>query len=118
MSDRPLSSRYPRAAANELCAADLDLEFGNVGKARVRARRAVGFGISARFKHDPRYRGVNAMNAIRILRAEPDLPSDVARSLDEMVTRVDGQFNLPEHMDLLSAAMIILDYLFPDVGSV
>jgi len=117
MTDQPTASLYPRIAADELNAAALHFREGNIGKARVCARRAVGFGITERFKHDPRYRGLNAMNAIRIFRAEPDLPADVIRCLDEMVTRVDDQFNLPEHIDLLLAAKVILDHLFQEENS-
>lgn len=114
MTNFNLPSRYPQSVADEFIAAKNLFATENMGKARVCARRAVGFGITARLKDDPRYRGLNAMNAIRVLRAEPDLPAEIANCLDEMVTRVDDQFNLPGTIDLLASARIILDYLFPE----
>lgn len=106
------NAKIPANVREELDLAKYYLEQGNEGKSRVCARRAVGFGIGARFTSDARYKGKNAMNLIKELRSDPSIPERVAVWLDEMVTRVDEKFGMPEHIDLIAGAEGLLTYLF------
>lgn len=113
-NDNLNNARIPASVRKELDLAKYYLEQGNEGKSRVCARRAVGFGIGARFASDARYKGKNAMNLIKELRADPSIPTQVAVWLDDMVTRVDEKFGIPEHIDLIAGAEGLLNYLFTE----
>jgi len=113
-------TRYPStantdlgAALGELSLAELYRSEGKDGKSRVCARRAVGFALAARHPGEPRYKIMNAMNLIREARAEPGVTVEIAKCLDEMVARVDENFDLPHEIDLIASARRIIHFYFP-----
>lgn len=85
---------------------------GNEGRARVCARRAAGAaaqeyllqaGIGERVE--------NALESLRILKEEIDLPDRVEAAIDGLLQRVDQDHNHPLDLDLISEAERVIRYL-------
>lgn len=115
MTKNPSTSNADLTTAfREITLAELYRSEGKDGKARVCARRAVGFALAARHPNEPRYKTMNSMNLIREARSEPDLTDEVAKYLDQMVARVDENFELPVEIDLIDSARRIIHFYFPE----
>ena len=89
-------------------------EQGFEGKARVCARRAVGFAIAS--YHSRNGRNVASPNAINLMNQmleENLLPAGVATSLVILLQRVNAAGELDGSPDLIECAQIVIDHLFP-----
>ena len=80
----------------ELAAAEIALGEGNLGRARVCARRAAGLGIRAWYQRQegPGWGG-DAMTQLVRLRAEPAAPRPVRQAAERLTTKVDLNHQLP-----------------------
>ena len=87
---------------------------GNEGQARVCARRAAGEVIRAYFLATKiKTAKSGAYDLITILLENPGLSSEVRRSAQNLVMRVDDQFNLPAEIDLIFDAQFLAERLMP-----
>ena len=88
---------------------------GNEGQARVCARRAAGEVIRAYFLARQIAPGAKsaAYELITVLLEDPGLSSEVRRSAQNLVMRVDDQFNLPAEIDLIFDAQFLAERLMP-----
>ena len=85
---------------------------GNEGRARVCARRAAGTAVKLYLKKTGFTIGSeNALQSLDKLRSDPGLPTRVQSAINWLVQRVDQNNNLPEEIDLINEARIILDYI-------
>ena len=90
---------------------------GNLGKARVCARRAAGFALAhANHLAGKPAGSVNVINLMHNFRMENNLPAEVANSLDCLLQRVEADHTLPGSPDLVSHAETIIRHLFPQVN--
>ena len=85
---------------------------GNEGRARVCARRAAGaaaqgYLLSAGFVE----RVENALESLRTLKSELDLPGRVEKAIDHLLLRVDEDHNLPPDVDLILEAETVIQYI-------
>ena len=96
----------------ELLLAKQSRREGNEGRARVCARRAAGAaaqeyllqaGIGERVE--------NALESLRVLKEQIDLPERVEAAIDGLLQRVDQDHNLPLDLDLISEAERVITYL-------
>jgi len=93
------AARRARAARNE-------------GKARVCARRAAG--LAAHEYYDRKGRALRTSSAydlLNMLAVEPALPSDLREIALHLTLRVDGEFKLPDDIDLIVEAQRLCDRL-------
>jgi len=98
--------------AAELTAAEIALAEGNLGRARVCARRAAGLGIRAWYQRQegPGWGG-DAMTQLVRLRAEPAAPPAVRKAAGRLTTKVDIDHSLPFDDSPLEDARRILAFV-------
>ena len=98
--------------AAELEAAEIALGEGNLGRARVCARRAAGLGIRAWYQRQegPGWGG-DAMTQLVRLRAEPAAPRPVRQAAERLTTKVDLDHQLPFDDSPLEDARRILAFV-------
>lgn len=90
---------------------------GNEGRARVCARRAAGAAAQGFLrKAGLGDRSENALDSLRALKAELELPARVERAVDFLLQRVDSEYNLPPDVDLIAEAETVIDYINFDVA--
>ena len=96
----------------ELAAAEIALGEGNLGRARVCARRAAGLGIRAWYQRQegPGWGG-DAMTQLVRLRAEPAAPRVVRQAAERLTTKVDLNHQLPFDDAPLEDARRILEFV-------
>jgi len=94
---------------------------GNEGRARVCARRAAGTAVKLYLNHKGVLNGSeNALQSLDKLRAQSELPPRVKTAVDWLVQRVDQSYSLPEEIDLIKEARIILEFIDrvdPDISA-
>lgn len=96
----------------ELDAGETALGEGNVGRARVCARRAAGLGIRAWYqRRDGPAWGGDAMTQLVRLRTEAEAPPPVRQAAARLTTKVDGNHQLPFDEDALEDARRILEFV-------
>jgi hypothetical protein len=87
----------------ELTDAEAARAAGNEGRARVCARRAAG--IAARdFLRRSGVQTRNLYDALTVLAANPQIPSDLRESAFLLTERVSESFSLPRGVDLIAEA--------------
>ena len=96
----------------ELLLAKQSRSEGNEGRARVCARRAAGaaaqgFLLNAGIAD----RHENALDSLRTLRSELDLPDRVVKAIDCLLLKVDLDHNLPADVDLILEAETVIQYI-------
>jgi hypothetical protein len=85
---------------------------GNEGRARVCARRAAGSAAKLYLDRKGLISGSESvLKSLMIFAAEMDLPPRVQRAVSWLVRRVDQDYSLPEEIDLIQEANIVLEYL-------
>lgn len=85
---------------------------GNEGRARVCARRAAGAAAQEYLQlMEYRVREKNALEALRVLLGELDLPESVEVAINCLLQRVDEDHNLPQDIDLINEAEKVIQYL-------
>lgn len=114
------STNWKSKIKNELRNAEKAREQGNLGRMRVCARRAAGWGIIEYY----RQQGMtdvpaSALACIRFMREQKKTPSNVIQALDRLNLKVEKdtltEINyLPGDIDLISEATWLLTYLFGD----
>ena len=104
--------------AAELEAGEAALAAGNLGRARVCARRAAGLGIRAWYQRrdGPGWTG-DAMKQLVRLRGERDAPLAVRQAAERLTTRVDTDHRLPFEEGALEDARRILGFVRKDTRS-
>ena len=103
-------------AKTELINARAFARQGNLGKARVCARRAAGFALAhANLLDGKHVASVNVINLMHNFRMENNLPAEVAYSVDCLLQRVEADHTLPGSPDLVSHAEAIIRHLFPQI---
>lgn len=86
---------------------------GNEGRARVCARRMVGLLLAEFFnRHKVNLTGMNALDYIRYAVNSPLLSENLRATLQHFLIKVDEDFNLPGHIDLLAEALWLKEKLF------
>ncbi len=102
----------------ELEAAEIALGEGNLGRARVCARRAAGLGIRAWYQRQegPGWGG-DAMTQLVRLRAEPAAPPAVRQAAGRLTTKVDLNHQLPFDDAPLEDAQRILAFVSDGAGA-
>ncbi len=92
----------------ELTRAKKALEEGNIGMARVCARRACGNAISFWLKDNPRQGyGESAMNQLRSIQSDDTVPKEVKDAAERLTTRVTNQSDLKFTDEPIADAKII-----------
>jgi hypothetical protein len=96
----------------ELEAGEVALGEGNLGRARVCARRAAGLGIRAWYQRQegPGWGG-DAMTQLVRLRAEPAAPRPVRQAAERLTTKVDRDHQLPFDNSPIEDARRILAFV-------
>jgi hypothetical protein len=85
---------------------------GNEGRARVCARRAAGAAVKLYLKEkDLVSNSDSALQSLNVFRAKVKLPNRIDTAVSWLVQRVDEKYNLPEDVDLISEANLVLEYL-------
>ncbi len=85
---------------------------GNEGRARVCARRAAGAAAqSFLLRAGLNDRVENALESLRTMKRELNLPERVEQAIDFLMLRVDPDHNLPLDVDLISEAEIVIQFL-------
>jgi hypothetical protein len=98
---------------NELNIGEKALKSGNIGKARVCARRACMFAINYWLHKNQNYNwGKTAINFLENVRDENALPENVRFSAKRLTERVDKNFATSNSENPLEDAKIIINYFF------
>ena len=96
----------------ELLLAKQSRREGHEGRARVCARRAAGAAAQDYLlKCGIVNHSENVMESLQTLRREPSLPERVMIAVDWLMQRVDLDHNLPEEVDLITEAEIVIEYI-------
>jgi hypothetical protein len=99
-------------AQEELLLAKQSRLEGNEGRARVCARRAAGSAVKSYLDRKGLISGSeSALKSLMIFGAEIDLPVRVQKAVSWLIRRVDQDYSLPDDVDLIHEAHIVLDYL-------
>ena len=95
----------------ELNRAKKALEEGNIGMARVCARRACGNAISFWLEDNPRQGyGESAMNQLRSIQSDDTLPREIKDAAERLTTHVANQSDLKFTADPIADAKILTNY--------
>ncbi len=95
----------------ELKRAKKAMEEGNLGMARVCARRACRNSISFWLEDNPRQGyGESAMNQLRSIQSDDAVPKEVKDAAERLTTRVTNQSDSPFTDDPIADAKIITNY--------
>ncbi len=95
----------------ELNRANKALEEGNIGMARVCARRACGNAISFWLEDNPRQDyGESAMNQLRSIQSDDIVPKEVKDAAERLTTHVTNQSDSPFTSDPIADAKILTNY--------
>ncbi len=95
----------------ELNRAKKALEEGNIGMARVCARRACGISISFWLVDNPRQGyGASAMNQLRNIQSDDTVLKEVKGAAERLTTHVTNQSDSPFTDDPIADAKIITNY--------
>jgi hypothetical protein len=85
---------------------------GNEGRARVCARRAAGAAAQDYLRKVATGNQTgNALESLRLLIEEFDLPERVQIAIDRLLERVNQEHNLPPDVDLIAEAEQVIGYL-------
>ena len=95
----------------ELNRAKQAVEEGNIGMARVCARRACGNAISFWLQNNPRDSyGESVMNQLRSIQSDETIPTEVKDAAERLTTKVADQTTSPFSDDPITDAEIITGY--------
>ena len=95
----------------ELSRAKKAVEEGNIGMARVCARRACGSAIAFWLQNNPRPSyGESAMNQLRSIQLDDTIPKEVKDAAERLTTKVADQTTSPLSDDPITDAEIITRY--------
>ena len=95
----------PSEIQMELENAELARAEGNVGRARVCARRAAGMAVRDYFaRQGVRPRSSSAYELLRLVADDPAVPADLREYAAHLTLRVDEEFSLPTGIDLIAEA--------------
>jgi hypothetical protein len=95
----------------ELTRAKKALEEGNIGMARVCARRACGNAISFWLEDNPRQGyGESAMNQLRSIQSNDTVPKEVKDAAERLTTHVTNQSDSPFSDEPITDAKILTTY--------
>ncbi len=110
---------YPELVAiqSELEQARMAQQSGNIGKARVRARRAAGRAICAWYERrlEIGWRG-DALKQLHHLRSDGLAPEPVREAARRLMTKVDFDHRLPFDDDPLEDARAIIEFVRQGAG--
>lgn len=85
---------------------------GQEGRARVCARRAAGFAVQRHLQQKGILAGEdNAYQALLHYRGQPELTAEVSEALRWLTARVDHDHQLPEGVDLIQEAEVVITSL-------
>ncbi len=100
---------WKRWVQTELQAALADRRAGREGRARVRCRRAAGRVLEEYFRRQglPDPWGQNALRRLEFALTLPHLPPEVRQALANLIRRVDENFQLPPHIDLVQDVLLL-----------
>jgi len=85
---------------------------GNEGRARVCARRAAGAAVKLYLgKMDLVSQSDSAMQSLKKFQTTIDLPDRIDKAVSWLIQRVDENHNLPDEIDLIHEANLVLEYL-------
>ena len=92
----------------ELSRAKKAVEEGNIGMARVCARRACGNAISFWLQNNPDHNyGESVMNQLRSIQSDDTIPKEVKYAAERLTTKVADQTTSPLSDDPITDAEII-----------
>jgi HEPN domain-containing protein len=88
---------------------------GFEGRARVCARRAAGTAIRAYLnaRHAPPP-AQSALDLLQLISTQENLPPDIHQVVDHLLIRVNENFQLPETIDLIAEATLLVQFLDKD----
>lgn len=110
----PSSDWYSRFQA-EIEMAKAARREGKEGRARVCARRAAGIVIGEYFRRlGVVFHNTSAYERLKHLSSFPNLSPAVKTAIKHLLLRVDENFVLPEEVDLIADANILLEELSAD----
>ena len=95
----------------ELNRGKLAEEEGNIGMARVCARRACGNAISFWLQNNPRHSyGESAMNKLRSIQSEDTVPNEVKDAAERLTAKVEDPSDSKITNDPIADSRIITNY--------
>lgn len=101
-------------AENELNIGEQAFKTGNIGKARVCARRACMFAVSFWLQNNSTFDwGRTAISYLEGVRDETSLPENVRLAAERLTTKVDKQFDTGHKENPIDDARLILNYFLP-----
>jgi hypothetical protein len=88
---------------------------GNEGRCRVCARRAAGIVVTEYYARQGLPSGrASALDLLRRLHADPNLPPAIAPALEHLLVHVDTEFHLAPGVDLIADARMLRSRLLVD----
>jgi len=92
---------------------------GLEGKARVCARRAVGAALRGYYlQRQPQIANWSVVDLIQVFGERSDIPKQLREICAHLLIRVDPDYTLPESIDLLSDAEILIDAIVEEEENV
>ncbi len=112
MEENPLWDRI----RFELDQADMFRARGMEGRARVCARRAAGWAVTAfRLQRSSVDTHLNAYHQLRWFRKLDAIPTELRDAADRLTTHITPSHDLPHQQDPLEDAVMIVDTLYKEV---
>jgi hypothetical protein len=100
-----------KIAYSELKAGEEAKETGNIGQARVCARRACGMAIEHWLENNPKKNwGASAMSILTKMQEDHTIPKDIRDAAERLTKRVDQNFETGIEEDPLKDGEIIIEY--------
>ena len=85
---------------------------GNEGRARVCARRAAGAAVKVYLEQmNLASKSDSVLRSLEIFHTALDLPDRISSAVGRLIQRVDEEHNLPDEIDLIHEAYLVLDFL-------
>lgn len=88
---------------------------GNEGQARVCARRAAGVAAAEYYsRRGLAPKSASALDELQQLLNDPDVPAGALPAIKNLLLKVDEAFQLPDGVDLIHDARLLLAQLLPE----
>lgn len=81
------------------------------GKARVYARRAIGWATNRWLQAHETHPAISALQNLRLLQQHPQFPAELQPALAQMVRQVNLDHDVPGDQPFLQSAQALLEFL-------
>jgi hypothetical protein len=85
------------------------------GRARVCARRATGIALRYYYsKHQPQLASLSVIDMIKAYPDHAQIPQNLQEICEHLLARVNKDYQLPFHVDILAEAQILIDAILEE----